>query len=144
MSYEVGQVVYLLNNESLTIIPALVVEEIVRKTLTEQTKQHVVELPGKEENKVILESLSEHVFNDVDTLRQHMLENTRQSVERLIQRAIDKKESTFNENVNNTVKIDLHDDSNITREKLVQNDIKQVIMNSEDNKNNNKENKEEK
>ena len=145
MTYEVGQVVYLLNNESLTIIPALVVEEIVRKTLTEQTRQHVVKLPSEEdENKVILESLSQHVFSDVATLRDHMLENTRKSIEKLIQNAVDKKDLCFSDQTKNDNKIDMNVKKKDKIKQGVQKDIKQVIMNSEDNKNNNKDKKEEK
>lgn len=145
MMYEVGQVIYLLNNESLTIIPALVVEEIVRKTLTEQTRQHVVKLPSEEtENKVILESLSQHVFSDVTTLRDHMLDNTRKSIEKLIQNAISKKDLCFSDQIKNDSKIDMSVKKKDKIKQGVQKDIKQVIMNSEDNKNNNKDKKEEK
>jgi hypothetical protein len=142
MSYDVGQVIYLLNNDNLTIVPVLVVEEVVRKTLVEQTKQHVVALPSEEKKQnIVLETLSESVFSDIDELRSHMLENTRKSIEKLIQNAIDKKDIFFNETALDTSKIDMNVKQDVKHEKRVQKDIKQVIMNSEDNKDTNKKDK---
>ena len=132
MSYEVGQVVYLLNNESLTIVPALIIEEIVRKTLTDQTKQHVIKLPGEDNNNVILESLNEHVYSDVDALRNHMLDNTKKSINKLIQNAIEKKDLFFSEKSKSTSKIEMDVKEPNKDKKFVQNDIKQVIMNNKD------------
>ena len=82
-----------------------------------------------------MESIKESVFKDIASLREFMLENTRKSVEKLIQNAIDVENSIFGpaENSNNTVVID---------DTRVQSDIKSVIINSENTIN--KTNKEEK
>lgn len=148
MEYGVGQVVYLLNHNSLTIVPALVVEEIIRITVDEKTKQYVVELPGETNKRAILQDVKARVFKDIEALRNHMLENTRVSVEKLINNAIDKKDLFFGENAIDLqsankakeVKEKILDNkaANQKQAKHVQKNIKEVIMNSENNTNNDK------
>lgn len=145
MKYSVGQIVYLLGNKSFSILPALIVEEVTRKTIEEQTKQYILELPGENKKRVVLDNVNERVFNDIGELRQHMIENTKQSIEKLIDNAMEKKELFFGRS-----NIDLQ--SEVASEKVkqkimtdtkkhVQKDVKDVIMNSKDNKTKNKEGK---
>lgn len=132
-SYEVGSIVYLLNKDTLKIIPSIIKEEIIKKTVKRVSTQYVLELPDK--SHIQMESIEESVFKDIASLREFMLENTRKSVEKLIQNAIDVEYSIFGpgENSDNTVVID---------DTRVQSDIKSVIINSENTIN--KTNKEEK
>jgi hypothetical protein len=145
MQYTVGQIIYLLGNKSLTILPALIVEEVTRKTIEEQTKQYVLELPGENKKRVVLDSINERIFNDIGELRSHMIENTKQSIEKLIDNAMEKKELFFGKS-----NIDLQSASKSEKvkkkimtdtEKHVQKDVKDIIMNSKDNKTKNKEGK---
>lgn len=140
MKYEVGQVVYLLNHSTLTIVPALVVEEIIRKTIEDQTKEYIIELPGESKKRVILENVDDRIFNDIENLRAHMLENTRQSVEKLIKNAIEKKDVFFGANtidLSSEVKakqvkdkiLENKKDTDKKPKQHVQNDVKSVIMN---------------
>ena len=132
ISYEVGNVVYLLNKGSLKIIPSIIKEEITKKTVNKVDIHYVLELPDK--TSIEMKNIEEVVFKDVNALREFMLDNTRKSVERLIENAIEVERSAFQTNGNsedNTVELaELH----------VQNDIKSVIMNGEEKNNtNNKE-----
>ena len=133
MSYEVGSIVYLLNKDSLKIIPSVIKEEITKKTVNKVETHYVLELPDK--SCIEMNNISEVVFKDVNGLREFMLENTRKSVERLIENAIEVERASFQPNINsvNSVVID---------EIRVQNDIKSVIMNNEET--NNTDKKEEK
>jgi len=133
VSYEVGSIVYLLNKDTLKIVPSIIKEEITKKTVDSIDTQYVLELPDK--SHIQMDSINESVFKDIPSLREFMLENTKKSVERLIKNAVDIENSIFGtvENRNNTVVIDTPH---------VQNDIKSVIINS--NNTNNKQNKEEK
>lgn len=124
-NYEVGQVVYLLRQKTLKIIPAVVVEEIVRKTLIGSSTQYVIKYPDDE--KGLLNEVSEDVFCDIDSLRAFMLENTRKSVDQLINNALKLKAESF-ENMRESVSVE---DESLHGEEHVQNDIKDVIMNSD-------------
>ena len=56
MQYEVGQIIYILKNKNLQIVPAKVNEEIVRKTVDETIVQYVVGLPN--DKKIMIGFLS--------------------------------------------------------------------------------------
>jgi len=145
MEYNVGQVVYLLGNKSFTILPALIVEEVIRKTIEEQTKQYILELPGENKKRVVLDNINERVFNDISELRDYMIENTRQNIERLIDNAMEKKELFFGAS-NLDLQSEVHAEKvkqkiMFDNEKHVQKDVKDIIMNSKDNKTKNKEEK---
>jgi hypothetical protein len=121
MKYEVGQIIYILKNKNLQIIPARVKEEIVRKTIDETIVQYVLGLPDN--NQIMIEDVNDKIFKDVNTLKDFMIENTKKTVEALIEKALEDKEKYFNK-TKEPVETNQH----------VQNDIKQVIMNSEVNK----------
>ena len=144
MEYNVGQVIYLLNPKSLTIVPALVVEEVTRKTIEKQSKQYIVELPGEEDKpRMYINDIQEVIFNDIQKLRDHMIENTRKSVEQLINNALEKKELFFGGSaidlrsniISEEVKSKILSDEVINKDnkKHVQKNVKDVIMNSKNN-----------
>ena len=142
MNYEVGQVVYLLSEKSLNIVPALIVEEIVRKTMNESVTEYKVELPDEKRTRANISSISSMIFNDTSKLKEFMLENTRKSVEKLIDNAIQVRNLAFNddlisEDINESIEIE-----NSNNLKVVQNNDKSVIINS--NETNNTDTKEEK
>jgi hypothetical protein len=122
-SYEVGSIVYLLNKDSLKIVPSIIKEEITKKTVNKVDIHYVLELPDKSRIEMI--DIKETIFKDVNSLKEFMLENTRKSVERLIKNAIDVEKNVFQDarSENNSVTIN---------ESRVQNDIKSVIMNNEE------------
>jgi hypothetical protein len=97
MNYKVGQVVYLLSPKTLKILPALIVEEITRKTVEDVKTQYVLQMPDKNKTNVVLGDVTAEIFNDIETLRNHMIENTRLSVEKLISLAIEMKENVYGE-----------------------------------------------
>ena len=127
-SYEVGSIVYLLNKETLKIIPSVIKEEITKKTIDDIDIHYVLELPDK--SSIEMSDIKEKVFKDIESLREFMLDNTRKSVERLIKNAVEVENAVFRirDNSLDTIKID---------EKRVQNDIKSVIMNNEETNNTN-------
>lgn len=169
INYEVGQVVYLLSQKTLNIIPALIVEEVTRKTVKDSITEYVIEMPDEKGTKAKLSTVTSLIFNDLNKLRDHMLENTRLSVEKLIDNAIDLKEIKFggsyvdngisehkseeilevfkkneksdnyiskNKEVESYIKLDQFKPKNNKNEKLMQNDVKDVIMNGKINSNN--------
>jgi len=158
MNYEVGQVVYLLSQKTLNIVPALIVEEVTRKTVTDSKTEYVIEMPNEKGTRAKLSAVTSMIFNDISELRNHMLENTKKSVEQLINDAIKLKDIKFGGNfIDNGIsehkqeevmevfkKNDLVKETNTVpeikkhvtidqfkpkKEKLMQNDVKDVIMN---------------
>lgn len=163
INYEVGQVVYLLSQKSLNIIPALIVEEVTRKTVSDSTTEYVIEMPDEKGTRAKLSTVNSMIFSDLSMLRNHMLDNAKNSVEKLINGAINLKEIRFggsfvdkgisehkseevlevfkikekpyedvieeNKEKKDYITTDQFKPKKEKKEKLVQNDVKDVIMN---------------
>lgn len=127
MDYEVGQVIYLLSPKTLNILPALVVEEITRKTVDEVQTQFVVEMPDDKRTRVTIDEVNAQIFTDVDKLRSFMIDNATQTIDGLISNAIQNKEIKFDNRTEifETVNKDTH----------VQNESESVIIKDEDTNN---------
>ena len=107
-------------------------------------------MPNEKGTRTKLSAVSSLIFSDLSELRNHMLENTRKSVERLISNAVEIKDIKFGgnyiDNGSSDVKseevIEVFKDKNkntideINKEKLMQNDVKDVIMNGNIDSNN--------
>tara|TARA_B100000963_G_C22418403_1_gene576528 strand:- start:232 stop:741 length:510 start_codon:yes stop_codon:yes gene_type:complete len=165
INYEVGQVVYLLSQKTLNIVPALIVEEVTRKTVADSKTEYVVEMPNEKGTRAKLSAVTSMIFSDITDLREHMLENTRRSVEKLISDAINLKDVKFGGNYIDSGISDrkssevlevFKKDKDIEQipekpvmiktdqfkpkeEKLMQNNVKDVIMNGNINSNNTKQ-----
>lgn len=88
MLYEVGQIVFLLIRNDLKIIPARVVEQVVRKRLNEDTDtSYIVELPNRDRSTVNINELDADVFTDIDQLKKHMVDNALETINNLLANA---------------------------------------------------------
>lgn len=87
MTYEVGQVVYLLDNSEMKIFPARIDEEIVRRKVGSEEISYKVILPNKSRSVVDLDSLDVAVFVSPDEIRDHMVANAVRSIDKIIERA---------------------------------------------------------
>jgi ppGpp synthetase/RelA/SpoT-type nucleotidyltranferase len=76
-------------------VPAQVVEEIITKTVDDTKVQFKVRLPDEKETTVVLETLNASIFNDIESLRNHMIENSKKSIEVLLSKAVDLKNNIF-------------------------------------------------
>lgn len=87
MKYDVGQVIFLLNNNDLKIFPVQIEEEIVRRRSEGESIQYKVVLPTKSRDVVDLSELNVSTFNSCADLRTHMIENAIKTIDSLIERA---------------------------------------------------------
>jgi hypothetical protein len=96
MSYKVGQVLYLLVNEEMKIVPVQVVEVVIRHRFNEDvsTSYNVV-LPGKSNSVVNLDEIDASIFTDVHELRNFMLGNATSNIDRMVTKAIKHAENSF-------------------------------------------------
>jgi hypothetical protein len=87
MKYEVGQVVFLLDNGEMKIFPARIEEEIVRRKVGSEDVTYKIALPNRERTVVDLSDLDVTVFTSPSELRSHMAENALRTIDGLIERA---------------------------------------------------------
>ena len=85
--YEVGQVLFVLDEERHRIIPVQVVTETVRKTLVGEQVTYEIIPPAKPDRPVTLDKIKGKVFDQLDELHQLLLNNTKGAVDRMVTRA---------------------------------------------------------
>lgn len=87
MKYEVGQIVYLLNNQEMKIFPARIEEEVVRRRVGSEVFTYKVALPTKTRDVVDLSDLDVTVYVTAGALRDHMVSNAVKTIDSLLDRA---------------------------------------------------------
>ena len=96
MSFKTGQVVYLLIPDEMKIIPAQIVEVVVRHRFNEDTStSYNAILPGKTKKIVNLTDIDATIYTDINELRKFMVENATLSIDKMLNRAKDHAESFF-------------------------------------------------
>jgi|19_taG_2_1085344.scaffolds.fasta_scaffold00659_8 hypothetical protein len=101
MSYNVGQILYLLSSENMSVIPVQVVEEITRKTLDGVNISYMIRIPDQKRSEVELSTLKVETYDSLDTLRDHMYRNAQNSIDSLLDNAFTKSRAIFGEPVEN-------------------------------------------
>jgi predicted peptidase len=88
MLYEVGQLVYLFMQEQMKIVPARIVEQVVRRKFNEDTQtSYMVELPNNNGNIVNMDDIDAEVYVNLDELRQFMVENAVSNIDKMLFKA---------------------------------------------------------
>ena len=83
MNYKVGQVLYLCNEEKMKIIPLRVVEEIIRTTIEGKEKSYILIFPDSKRTKVNLKSIKGKVFDNIEQIKNHMIKNATDAINRM-------------------------------------------------------------
>jgi len=100
MNFSVGQVVYLLTKKDPNVYPALVCEEIHKRSLTGKTTSYVVRLPTKDSQEVELDKLDAEVFTGIDEARSEMISRATDQINFILGKA-EEISSVFSEFVIN-------------------------------------------
>jgi hypothetical protein len=96
MSFKTGQVLYLLISDEMKIVPAQVVEVVVRHRFNEDTDvSYNVLLPGKSQKIVNLSEVDATPYTDINELRRFMVDNAVMSIDKMLARARENAESYF-------------------------------------------------
>mgnify|MGYP003121865455 FL=1 len=87
MNFSVGQIVYLLTRKDPKVYPALVCEEIQKKSLTGNTTSYVVRLPTEDAKEVELDKLDAEIFIGIDEARTAMVERATAQINFILEKA---------------------------------------------------------
>ena len=111
-NYEVGQILYLTNENSFKIIPVQVVEEVVRTTITGKIKTYLVKFPDQKGTVVDIENIKYNFFKTEKDVKDYLLDNTRNAIDKLLETANQLKDEAFGIKQNSpTAKSVTHTDS---------------------------------
>ena len=89
MKFSVGQVVYLLTRKDPKVYPALVCEEIQKKSLSGKKTSYVVRLPTEDQQEIDLERLDAEIFMNVEEARKAMVEKATEQIDLILQKALE-------------------------------------------------------
>ena len=119
MGYQVGQVVYLVSKKDTRIFPAMVIEQISRRTLAGEEESYIIEPPDKKASRVPLENIDAEIFVSLDLLKAHLLNEATSTIEKVVENAatvqkrVFKSEATIQDSVlqdsADSVEIDMGD-----------------------------------
>ena len=143
MNYQVGQVLYMCDENRMKIIPLQVVEEITRTTLENgKEKNYIVMFPDSKKTKIDLNNITHQIFQDIDKIESTMIKNAsdaikkmRKAAELLSKEAFlieEKKEKNNNQN-EAQVQVETNDDiimvdlGNGTKAKMNTSSLEKVI-----------------
>lgn len=119
MNYEVGQILYLCNEEKMKIIPLQVVEEIIRTTIKGKEKSYILIFPDSKKTKVNFKSIKGKIFDDINQIKSHMISNATDAINRMAITAEELQLLAFNttpkeeknvHQINNDVQVENKDD----------------------------------
>lgn len=88
MDFDVGQVVFLLSNKEARVFPALVTEQIDKKTMAGREKHYVVKLPNKEMSEVPMSKVDAQVFKSIESAREEMVSRATNQIDRILEKAM--------------------------------------------------------
>ena len=86
INLEVGEIVYVLDSNSHSLIPHQIIEKIITKTLSGESIHHVIKNPKSKNFK--LEDCSHLWFRNLDEAKIHLLEAATKFVEIAAQKAL--------------------------------------------------------
>jgi hypothetical protein len=93
-NYKVGQIIYAIIEEKHIIIPVKIIEQIVVKNLEGEQTNYKVMLPNKKNQKVSIDKLS-LLFNDLDEVNEYLIKNAKNSIDKMIESAIEIEDKYF-------------------------------------------------
>ena len=99
MKYKVGQVFYLIGLETARVIPFMIVEEVTRTTIAGIEKTFIAELPDVKKTKIDVLKLKGIVFDNLEALKAHMIENAKNAIATMIDQALQLSDEAFNTNL---------------------------------------------
>ena len=109
--FEVGQIIYLLDNNEMKIIPVQVIEQVVKRRFNEDSEtSYVVRLPRKTLTSLNLNEVDATVYTDIDALREFMVNNAVGSIDIMLTRSKTLAQTHFD--LDEITKSHVRDDSN--------------------------------
>jgi len=94
MAYKVGQIIYLIHPQKLAVVPAQIVEQIIKRTVLGEETVYNLQPPG-DVPQVMLSSFEGEVFENLGSVREYLLTNAQKHIEAVIERTGKTVESNF-------------------------------------------------
>ena len=81
-SYDVGQIIYVVSSQKMQVLPFVIAEEVVRKTLDGQEVTYLVK-SDKTKKVYNLDELKGTIYLDIDDVRSALVENATRAIDKI-------------------------------------------------------------
>jgi hypothetical protein len=103
MKLEVGQIIYILSRKDRKVYPAIIIEEICRKTIEEEAVSYVIRLPDKSKTQVKLEEIDADYFVSIQEVEREMKRAAEEQIDIILSSAL-KMTDAFDKSIKKPVK----------------------------------------
>jgi len=112
-SYKIGQVLYVFDENRVSVKPIRVVEEVQTKTIKGTETSYIVEFIDKNgsKKKIDLSKITQEIYQNPKKLKDFMVKKATESMINIVNAAVDIADKTFNESDPHIVKINVSDRS---------------------------------
>ena len=128
--YVVGQVLFLTSNSSLKIIPAQIIEEVIRTTIKGKEKTYMIQFPDDVKTTKDIKNIKGNIFTTQKEIRNFMIKNATTAIDKMITNALKIRDNSFsnihnneilennNFNISNDVITDVEDNNEIMQQSV--------------------------
>lgn len=92
--YKVGQIIYTILEDKYKVVPLKISEQVITKTLEEETISYKVIMPGKSKKKIDLAKVN-NVWDDLDNVKDHLLKNASHAISNMVEESINIRNKYF-------------------------------------------------
>jgi hypothetical protein len=95
--YEVGDIVYIISNKQRQVIPAKIVEQVTRRTLSGEQISYKIQLPGdpNQTRTVDLSSVDGSVHTSIEEVRDLLYKHAMGAIDSVLEAASSMRDSSF-------------------------------------------------
>ena len=81
-TYDVGQIIYVVSSQKMQVMPFVIAEEVVRKTLTGEEVTYLVK-KDKTEKAYNLAGITGDVYEDIQSVREVLVQNATSAIDKI-------------------------------------------------------------
>lgn len=104
MNYYVGQILFVVLNKKIQIYPMMVVEEIIKKTLSGEDVNYVLQAGSDSSRKILLNEIDGEIFESADEAKHVLTSKATLQIEKLVDSAALKAQEWYSHDGNEETK----------------------------------------
>jgi len=92
--YQVGQIIYTILSDKHKVVPLKISEQVITKTLDQETITYKVIMPGKSKKKIDLSKVN-NIWEDLNLVKEHLLKNASSAITVMIEESLSMQNKYF-------------------------------------------------
>lgn len=122
--YEVGQIIYTILEDKYKVVPLKISEQVITKTLDEESITYKAIMPGKNSKKINLSKVS-NLWENLDDVLEHLTNNANTAINKMLKETSDIEIKYFGQKITNDIDTCINDPNS---DKLIKEDNKDTSI----------------